>query len=97
MNKMVINKVCCTPIATTWVITFYVSKTFLFCHMFKEDGEGPMELLKGEKLNQMLLKFVPLCSPNICNLIASLKHCPNNFGSIDYILKLKALSSYNYI
>jgi len=45
----------------------------------------------------MLLKFAHLCSPGICNFIASLKHCPSNFGSIDCILKLKALSSYNYI
>jgi hypothetical protein len=31
-----------------------------------------MELLKGEKLDQMLLKFAPLCSPSIRNLIVSL-------------------------
>jgi hypothetical protein len=24
-----------------------------------EDGKGPMELFKGEKLDQMLLKFAP--------------------------------------
>ncbi len=56
-----------------------------------------MELHKGEKLDQMLLKFTPLCSPSIHNLVASLKHCPGNFGSIDCILKLKALSIYDYI
>jgi hypothetical protein len=56
-----------------------------------------MEFLKGEKQNQMLLKFTPSCSPGICNFIASLKQHPSNSGSIDYILKLKALSSYDYI
>ncbi len=56
-----------------------------------------MELLKGEKLNQMLLKFVPLCFLSICNLIISLKHCPNNLSSFDYILKLKTLFDYAYI
>jgi hypothetical protein len=72
-------------------------KHFFFYHLFKDDGKDTMELLKGEKLDQMLLKFAPLCSHNICNLITSLKHYPNNFGSIDYILKLKALSGYNYL
>jgi hypothetical protein len=61
------------------------------------DGEGLMELLKGEKLNQSLLKFTLLCSFNIRNLIVSLKHRPRNSGSIGCILKLKALSSCAYI
>jgi hypothetical protein len=56
-----------------------------------------VELLKGEKLDQMLLKFTFLCSPRIHNLIVSLKYYPSNFGSIDCILKLKALSSCDYI
>jgi hypothetical protein len=56
-----------------------------------------MELLKGEKLNQMLLNFVPLRSPSIRNLIVSLKHRPNNFDSINCILKLKALFGFDYI
>jgi hypothetical protein len=56
-----------------------------------------MELIKGEKLNQMLLRFAPLHSPSIRNLITSLKHRFGNSGSINYILKLKALSSHNYI
>jgi hypothetical protein len=56
-----------------------------------------MELLKGEKLNQMLLKFTPLCSPNIRNLIVSLNHNFDNPSSFDCILKLKTLSSYDYI
>jgi hypothetical protein len=33
-----------------------------------------MEPFKGEKLDQMLLKFAPLCSLGIRNLIISLKH-----------------------
>jgi hypothetical protein len=65
--------------------------------LFNEDGEGHVQLFKGEKLNQMLLKFAPLCSLGIHNLIASLKHRPSNFGSIDCILKLKALFGYDYI
>ncbi len=41
--------------------------------------------------------FTPLCSPSICNLIVSMKHHLDNLGSLDYILKLKALSGYDYI
>jgi hypothetical protein len=72
-----------------WPLLYLQIKHF-FHHLFNEDGKGPMEILKGEKLDQMLLKFVPLCSPKIRNVIASLKHHPGNFNSIDYILKLKA-------
>ncbi len=56
-----------------------------------------MELLKGEKVNQRLLKFAPLCFLGMRNLIFSLKHYPNNLGFLDYIFKLKALSGYDYI
>jgi len=94
---MVVDKVCCTLIATTLAITLFVSKTFLSRHLFNEDGKGPMELFKGEKLDQMLLKFAPLCSPNIHNLIISPKHHPSNSSSIGCILKLKALFGYDYI
>jgi hypothetical protein len=96
MKNMVEDKVCHTPTTTTSTIALFTNKTFLSCHLFKKDGQGLVELLKGEKL-QMLLKFSPLCSPSIRNLIASLKHRPNNFESIDCILKLKALSGYDYI
>jgi hypothetical protein len=56
-----------------------------------------MELFKGEKLNQTLLKFVLLCFLGIHNLIASLKHRFDNLGSLDCIFKFKALSGYDYI
>jgi hypothetical protein len=90
MNNMVIEKVCRTPIATTLAIALSMSKTFLSRHLFNEDEEGLVEVFKDEKLDQTLLRFTPLCFPSIHNLIISLKHCPNNLGSIYYILKLKA-------
>jgi hypothetical protein len=64
------KKVLCTSNATSSVISLAMSKTFLFLHLFNEDGEVPLELLKGEKLNQTMSMFVPLCSPNIPNLIS---------------------------
>jgi len=94
---MVANEVCHMPTTTILAIALFASKTFFFCHTFNEDGEGLVKLFKGEKLHQMLLKFAPLCSPSIHNLITSLKHHLGDSGSIDYILKLKVLSSYDYI
>jgi hypothetical protein len=49
---MVVNEVCHTPIATTFTIVLSTNKTFLSCHLFNEDGQGPMELFKDEKLDQ---------------------------------------------
>jgi hypothetical protein len=97
MKNMVVDEVYCTLTITSLAITLSTNKSFLSHHLFNEDGEGPMELFKVEKLNQTLLKFIHVCSLGICNLIASLKHHPNNLGSLHYILKLKALSGYNYI
>jgi hypothetical protein len=54
-------------------------------------------ILKGDKLNQTMLKFVPLCSLNIGNLISSFNHHLGNMGFIDSIITLKAPSHYNYI
>ncbi len=97
MKNMVADEVCRTPFTTTLTIVLSTNKTFLSRHLFNEDGQGLVELFKGEKLDQMLLKFVLLCSPSIHNLIVSLKHCFNNSSSIDDVLKLKALCGYDYI
>jgi hypothetical protein len=94
---MVVDKVCQTLTTTSSAITWSTSKTFLSRHLFNKDGEGFVELVKGEKRNQTLLKFTPLCSPGIHNLIASLKHRHNNPSSLNYILKLKASFGYDYI
>jgi hypothetical protein len=44
-----------------------------------------MELLQGKNLNKVMDNFVPICSLNICNIIASIKHCPSHQGNIDNI------------
>jgi hypothetical protein len=41
-----------------------------------------MELLKGEKLDKVMDKLVPLCSADIHNLVASLKHHLNNRATL---------------
>jgi hypothetical protein len=96
MENMVAKEVLCMPNAMSSIMTLVVSKTFLFCHLFNEIGQGIVELLKGDKFNETLLEYVPLCPPNIHNLISSIKHCLGNMGSIDSILMFKALSPYDY-
>jgi hypothetical protein len=59
MKNMVINKVCDMPSTTILAITLSTNKKFLSHHLFNEDGEGLVEFLKGEKLDQTLLKFIP--------------------------------------
>jgi len=58
-------------------------------HLFNEDGEGPMEVLKGNKLHQVMDKFMTLCCPNIKNLEALFKHHLDNKGYIDNIVAPK--------
>ncbi len=55
--------------------SFATNKTFLYMCLLNEDGDGPMELFRGDKLNQLLEKFTEFYSPNIKNLVSSLKHC----------------------
>jgi hypothetical protein len=58
---MVTYEVYHMPTTTFSYIVLSMNKSFLFHHLFNEDGEGLMEFFEGEKLNQMLLKFTPLC------------------------------------
>ncbi len=51
MMNVVADEVCCTPIINTSIIFLSMSKTFLFHHLFNDDGKGPMELFKVEKLD----------------------------------------------
>jgi hypothetical protein len=92
----VANEVYHTLITTISTIVLFASKTIFFCYLFNEDGKGHVEFIKVEKLHQMLLNFIPFCYLGIHNLIISLKHRLGNLGSIDYILKLKALFGYDY-
>ncbi len=69
---MVANEVYHMPTAKFFAIALFMNKSFLSHHLLNENGEGQVELIKDEKLNKMLLKFVHLCSPSIRNLIASL-------------------------
>ncbi len=85
-----------TPSTKTSSITMATSKTFLAKHLLNENGEGLVEFLKGNKLHQVMDKFVTLCSPNI-KMVALFKHHPTNKGEIDNILTLKFKNVYDYI
>ncbi len=56
-----------------------------------------MELLNGDKLVQVMDKFTTLCSPNVQNLVAFLKHQPCNVGYVSSIFAFKANNGYDYI
>ncbi len=71
MKNMVVDEVGRMPTVTSSTTASSMSKSFLSHHLFNKDGKGLVELLKGEKFNKMLLKFIPLCSHGIHNLIAS--------------------------
>ncbi len=65
MKGLVEGQVCHTfkgKISTTIVNP---NKAFLAHHFFNGDGEEPMEILQGEKLDKVMDKFQPLYSPNI--------------------------------
>jgi hypothetical protein len=53
-----------------------------------------MELLKDKRLRKGMENFFTLCSPNVWNLIASLKHYLGIQVYIDNILALKTMSFY---
>jgi hypothetical protein len=74
-----------------------VSNTFMSHHLFNEGGQCTVKFLKSGKLNETLLKFVPVCFFNIHNLSSLVKHHLGKMGSIDSILTLKALSLYDFI
>jgi hypothetical protein len=63
-------------------------KNLMVEHLFNDNGEGLVEFLKGDKLHQVMDKFMTLCYPNVRNLVALFKHHLDNKGYIDNILAL---------
>ncbi len=62
-----------------------------------EDGQGLVEVLKGDKLHQVMDKFIVLLFPIVHNLVASFKHRPWNKSYVSSIYALKVNSDYCYI
>jgi hypothetical protein len=46
-------------------IVLVANKTFLSKHLLNEDGKGLVEVSKGNKLRQMMDKFIALSLPNV--------------------------------
>jgi hypothetical protein len=65
VKSLVEEEVSHTPWATTLTITLDASKTFLLEHLLNEDGQGLVEVLKGDKLHQVMDKFLALYSSNV--------------------------------
>jgi hypothetical protein len=97
IKVLVKGQVYHTPNAKISTIALNASKAFLAHNLLNENGKGPMEILQGEKLDKVMDKFQPFCSPNVQNLIASFKHSVGTRGPMDNILLLKSKSPYDYI
>jgi hypothetical protein len=74
VKSLVEEEVSRTLGATALTIVLVVSKTFLSEHLLNKDGEGPLKVLKGDKLRQVMDKFITLSPPNIHNLVTYFKH-----------------------
>jgi hypothetical protein len=77
IKTLVENEVSRTPNVKNSTIGFFMSNSFLSQHLFNEDGDNPIELLKGEHLNKVMDNFMPLCFPNICK-VNNVVHAPSN-------------------
>jgi hypothetical protein len=86
-----------TSFVTNFAIDLTKSKTFLFAHLLNKDGDDLVELLQGEKQNEVMDKFVELYFPNVRNLVSSLKHHLGSQGYLFNILGFKYKSGYDYI
>ncbi len=65
VKSLVKEKMFHTSKAITSAIALVTSKTFLFEHLLNKDGEGLVEVFKGNKLCLVMDKFITLSSPNI--------------------------------
>jgi hypothetical protein len=66
--KSLVKEVFQTPWATSSAIELAANKTLILSeHLLNEDGKGPMEVLKGDKLCQMMDMFITLFLPNVWN------------------------------
>jgi hypothetical protein len=74
VKSLVEEEVSRTLGAITLTIALATSKTFLCMHLLNKDGEGLVEVMKGNKLCQVMDKFITLASPNVHNLVTSFKH-----------------------
>jgi hypothetical protein len=95
-RRLIVEEVNCTPNAKISMTSISANKTFLATHLLDESGNGHVELLKGEQLEKIQVKFFKLSLPNIRNLVASFKHHSRR-GYIDSILELRSKSYYDYI
>ncbi len=91
------EEVSCTLFVTNFATNLTKSKRFLFVHLLIEDGDDLVELFQGEKLNEMMDKFVEFYFPNMRSLISSLKHHLGCQGYLFNILGFKYKSDYAYI
>jgi len=69
VKSLVEEEVFCTlgaiASAIASAIALVASKTFISKNLLNKDGQGLVEILKGDKLCQVMEKFLALFSPNV--------------------------------
>jgi hypothetical protein len=65
VKSLVEEEASCTLRATTSAIVLAASIIFLLEHLLNEDGQGLVEVFKGDKLHQVMDKFLALSFPNV--------------------------------
>lgn len=78
-------------VGNLFVIVLFANKSLSSQQLFNEDIDGAS---KEQKHNEMMNKLMPLCFPNICNLIASFKPHPPNRG---YIWKFNVWMVFDHV
>jgi hypothetical protein len=74
------------PYAKIFAISLNASKTFLARHLLDDSCNGTLELMDGEQLDQIQVKFFALSLPNVHYLIIYFKHRSSS-GYIDSIFE----------
>jgi len=80
---------------TNLAIVLSTSEDFL-CNYLFYNGEGEKEMLKGEKMEEVIDRFQHLSNPNIQNVISSFR-LNNQGGVIDNIMFMKKESKFEFI
>jgi len=102
ITKLIAHEIAGTPNAKTSTIAIVASKEFL--NMFFIHNEpGPKEMLHGNALENVMNKFHLSSSPNVQNIISSLRNMISSFwnnikdgGELDWILDMKGCAKMEY-
>jgi len=90
------HEVARTPNAKNSTIAMVTSKEFLDTFLIHNEP-GPKEMLHNNALENVMDKFHLFSSPNVQNMISSLRNNNKGGGEIDWILDMKECNKMEYI